>query len=1112
MPRRISDYPDAFTGWNFVSSIGSVISVAATALFLQIVYLQLVTGKAVFGYPWAVPQLFSDYFRILKDRTSPGLEWALHSPPKPHAFTSLPLQSVSFREFFISSLLLQRVIGSKPKPGSVDGSGPDTVKDSGYYTGTGLTSDNIWSSGPMGPDTPLSLKMEKYQNLVWAKLNGHKISQGDKDWAKDHEWLTTHPEYKKYGMFYTVDWDRNYLPITPVSVFSFAYLRPLLNILMPWLPAALYVALSVFTLFYFDLSWVSSISSYLVDKLGNIGYIIIIVLFTAICNLIRLILMIRRANNSIGKYDGLFNFIATNRLSIVVYSLIVLLSVGLVYCIGDFRFSDLDLVCAFAPTLVLSTGHGSGSGSGLTTDQKVEYLESDADLAPNHEALTVGTTPSDIRDRGDQLIANFEARGDQLIAEIDSKVQDGTIDQNKGDDLKDRVDEAKDGYAETVKQSANVAMENAYGDGSDTEDHIYKDFFPIFPFFIIEIPLLTTIITSLAVMVDGIFVDLIFILQGLLQAYRIYKLPSRVMRMWSLLVIIYNYVYTNRSSIVVYSLVVLLSVGLVYCMGDFRFIEIIGCVKCDAPKAWGLYFQDSVSPQMEALVELHDNIMYYLVAIFFAWGIVIVTISLLGYYWALFQLFSDYFRILKDRTVPGLEWALYNQPKPHAFTSLPLQSKVPAPENGDNNPWENLEPESDNDDGNTDDEEQSNGTESDNDNGYTTDDERVDLHRHQLNKYEELEEIAVKADKGEPLTEEEQKKWDDSDQDLDGESQQLGEPSVRNLELAKEFSENIVRNGGIYVEDYLLPIFGFSFLEIPVLRWLFLFYTLFTNNIYLRFYLHTVYLKLSILGKKLYNLIREKDIVKVYCATLGVLIILLGTVGNSIMCDAPKAWGLYFQDSASPQMEALVELHDNIMYYLVAILLAVGWIQAAIIRNFQSSRSPISNKYLNHGISVPNQKCSKIKWNTLLNFNLYSVRNPLKVRTYSTYISKDNSYYNNGHITPSVVYEDAYSMKKVILKENKGKAGIYMLTNKITGDIYVGQSIDLRKRFIKYFSLSYINSRKELIISRALIKYGYSNFSVTVLEYCNASELDVKEQYYFDKLNPQYNIQKNSGW
>ncbi len=96
MPRRISDYADAFSGWNFISSIGSIVSVAATALFLHIVYLQLVAGKAIFGYAWTVPQLFSDYLRILKDRSAPGLEWALHNPPKPHAFTSLPLQSTLF--------------------------------------------------------------------------------------------------------------------------------------------------------------------------------------------------------------------------------------------------------------------------------------------------------------------------------------------------------------------------------------------------------------------------------------------------------------------------------------------------------------------------------------------------------------------------------------------------------------------------------------------------------------------------------------------------------------------------------------------------------------------------------------------------------------------------------------------------------------------------------------------------------------------------------------------------------------------------------------------------------------------------------------------------------
>lgn len=38
MPRRISDYPDAYAGWNYIASVGSMISVAATLLFFYIVF------------------------------------------------------------------------------------------------------------------------------------------------------------------------------------------------------------------------------------------------------------------------------------------------------------------------------------------------------------------------------------------------------------------------------------------------------------------------------------------------------------------------------------------------------------------------------------------------------------------------------------------------------------------------------------------------------------------------------------------------------------------------------------------------------------------------------------------------------------------------------------------------------------------------------------------------------------------------------------------------------------------------------------------------------------------------------------------------------------------
>jgi cytochrome c oxidase subunit 1 len=100
MPRRISDYPDAYSGWNYVSSFGSMISVVATILFLYTLYIQLVEGKATTKYPWFRPQFFSDLFQTLFIRIFTSLEWCLDSPPKPHPFISSPSQSGFFSGSF----------------------------------------------------------------------------------------------------------------------------------------------------------------------------------------------------------------------------------------------------------------------------------------------------------------------------------------------------------------------------------------------------------------------------------------------------------------------------------------------------------------------------------------------------------------------------------------------------------------------------------------------------------------------------------------------------------------------------------------------------------------------------------------------------------------------------------------------------------------------------------------------------------------------------------------------------------------------------------------------------------------------------------------------------
>lgn len=93
MPRRISDYPDAFAGWNLISSLGSVISVIATWLFLYVTYVQLIRGETASRYPWNSPEAYTDSLQSLLARSYASLEWGLTSPPKPHAFATLPLQS-----------------------------------------------------------------------------------------------------------------------------------------------------------------------------------------------------------------------------------------------------------------------------------------------------------------------------------------------------------------------------------------------------------------------------------------------------------------------------------------------------------------------------------------------------------------------------------------------------------------------------------------------------------------------------------------------------------------------------------------------------------------------------------------------------------------------------------------------------------------------------------------------------------------------------------------------------------------------------------------------------------------------------------------------------------
>lgn len=106
-----------------------------------------------------------------------------------------------------------------------------------------------------------------------------------------------------------------------------------------------------------------------------------------------------------------------------------------------------------------------------------------------------------------------------------------------------------------------------------------------------------------------------------------------------------------------------------------------------------------------------------------------------------------------------------------------------------------------------------------------------------------------------------------------------------------------------------------------------------------------------------------------------------------------------------------------------------------------------------------------------------------------------------------IKYLNADLDKAKIFKDNRNKAGVYLWINKVNGNTYVGSSVNLSVRFYSYYSLlSLAKSNRPL--DRALLKHGFSNFSLEILEYCSLKDLINREQYYIDSLKPKYNIVK----
>lgn len=82
--------------------------------------------------------------------------------------------------------------------------------------------------------------------------------------------------------------------------------------------------------------------------------------------------------------------------------------------------------------------------------------------------------------------------------------------------------------------------------------------------------------------------------------------------------------------------------------------------------------------------------------------------------------------------------------------------------------------------------------------------------------------------------------------------------------------------------------------------------------------------------------------------------------------------------------------------------------------------------------------------------------------------------------------------------------GIYKIENKINGKVYIGQSVDIERRWNEHKSRSLSKKHDKdynMKIYKAIRKYGLNNFKLSIIEECSEDKLRDKEIYWINYYN-----------
>ncbi len=84
---------------------------------------------------------------------------------------------------------------------------------------------------------------------------------------------------------------------------------------------------------------------------------------------------------------------------------------------------------------------------------------------------------------------------------------------------------------------------------------------------------------------------------------------------------------------------------------------------------------------------------------------------------------------------------------------------------------------------------------------------------------------------------------------------------------------------------------------------------------------------------------------------MNLLIFILLVAPIFTFADAPEAWQLGFQDPATPVMQGIIDLHHDIVFFMIVILVFVMWMLARTLQHFHYKKNPVPEKII-HGTAI----------------------------------------------------------------------------------------------------------------------------------------------------------------